>query len=187
MKGATRFALAFVASGLLGVVVYSSVAASREVDQLERTRSELLVEASRREAARARQEAERLRADFPEFAEDERPLLFTGEMIYPWMFEEIAGLRPFKAGVDTLARHRQHSALYDTARLAKNDIPLSAVIYHDDMFVDAELSLETAGRVGNMDFWITNEFEHDGIRQSGAVFRRLVDLVRDKGGPRATA
>ncbi len=131
--------------------------------------------------------AERLRADFPEFAEDERPLLFTGEMIYPWMFEEIAGLRPFKAGVDTLARHRQHSALYDTARLAKNDIPLSAVIYHDDMFVDAELSLETAGRVGNMDFWITNEFEHDGIRQSGAVFRRLVDLVRDKGGPRATA
>jgi outer membrane protein OmpA-like peptidoglycan-associated protein len=35
--------------------------ARREVDQLERTRSELLIEASRRETARARQEAERLR------------------------------------------------------------------------------------------------------------------------------
>ncbi|NDK38360.1 hypothetical protein DT603_05825 [Pseudoxanthomonas gei] len=36
-------------------------AARREADRLERTRSELLVEASRREAARARQENERLR------------------------------------------------------------------------------------------------------------------------------
>ncbi len=35
--------------------------ARREVEQLERTRSELLIEASRRDAARARQEAEKLR------------------------------------------------------------------------------------------------------------------------------
>ncbi|WP_242109583.1 hypothetical protein [Luteimonas aquatica] len=35
--------------------------ARREVDRLERTRSDLLVEASRQDAARARQEAERLR------------------------------------------------------------------------------------------------------------------------------
>lgn len=131
--------------------------------------------------------AERLRADFPEFAEDRRPLLFTGEMIYPWMFDDIAGLRPFKAGADVLAQRRKHSALYNTVRLADNDVPVSAVIYHDDMFVDAELSLQTAARVGNLDFWITNEFEHDGIRQGGAVFRRLIELVRDKGGPLATA
>ncbi|MBN9236461.1 MULTISPECIES: alpha/beta fold hydrolase [Phyllobacteriaceae] len=131
--------------------------------------------------------AERLLGDFPEFDARRRPLLFTGEMIYPWMFEEIAALRPFKAGVDALAQRRQHSQLYDPARLAANDIPLSAVIYHDDMFVDAELSLHTARHVGNLDFWITNEFEHDGIRQAGTVFRRLVDMVRDKGGPRAAA
>lgn len=35
MKVATKFALAFVASGLLSVVVYSSVAAGREVDHIE--------------------------------------------------------------------------------------------------------------------------------------------------------
>jgi hypothetical protein len=35
--------------------------AAREVDRLERTRSDLLIEASRRDAARARQEAEQLR------------------------------------------------------------------------------------------------------------------------------
>jgi proline iminopeptidase len=66
-------------------------------------------------------------------------------------------------------------------------MPVAAVIYHDDMFVDAGLSLETVKAVGNMDSWITNEFEHDGIRQSGAVFQRLVGMIRDKGGPPAAA
>jgi signal transduction histidine kinase len=40
MKIATKFALAFVASGLVSVVVYSSVAASRDVDQIEKTVAE---------------------------------------------------------------------------------------------------------------------------------------------------
>ena len=31
----------------------------------------------------------------PAFAADADPLLFTGEMMYPWMFAEIAALRPF--------------------------------------------------------------------------------------------
>lgn len=129
--------------------------------------------------------AERLRSEFPEFDSARRPLFFTGEMIYPWMFEEIAALRPFKPGVDVLAQRTQHSRLYDPQRLADNEVPVAAIIYHDDMFVDAGLSLETARSVGKVDFWITNEFEHDGIRQSGSVFRRLLDMVREKGGPRA--
>ncbi|WLR95106.1 alpha/beta fold hydrolase [Shinella zoogloeoides] len=127
--------------------------------------------------------AERLLGEFPEFDAKARPLLFTGEMIYPSMFEEIALLRPFRAAAEALARRPRHSRLYDKARLAANAVPVSAVIYHDDMYVDAGLSLETARAVGNLDFWITNEFEHDGIRQSGAVFERLVELVAEKGGP----
>lgn len=47
MKVATKFALAFVASGLLSVVVYSSVAASREVDQIETTIAEDLASLGR--------------------------------------------------------------------------------------------------------------------------------------------
>lgn len=127
--------------------------------------------------------AERLLGEFPEFDAKARPLLFTGEMIYPWMFEEIALLRPFRAAAEALARRPHFSRLYDKDRLAANAVPVSAVIYHDDMYVDAGLSLQTARAVGNLDFWITNEFEHDGIRQSGAVFDRLVTLVAEKGGP----
>ena len=40
MKVATKFALAFVAIGLLSAGVYSSVAASREVSQVEQTVTE---------------------------------------------------------------------------------------------------------------------------------------------------
>ncbi|MGZ9723576.1 alpha/beta fold hydrolase [Rhizobium miluonense] len=129
--------------------------------------------------------AERLRAGFPEFDPAARPLLFTGEMIYPWMFEEISSLKPFRAVAETLAQRPHHSALYDRDRLAANEIPVSAAIYHDDMYVDAGLSLQTARAVGNLDFWITNEFEHDGIRQSVSVFERLAALVAQKGGPLA--
>ncbi len=112
-----------------------------------------------------------------------RPMLFTGEMMFPWMFDEIAALRPFKAGAEALAQRKSERQLYDAARLAANAVPVAAAIYHDDMYVDAELSLETAREVGNLDHWITNEFEHDGLRQSGSVLTRLIDMVKDKGGP----
>ncbi len=129
--------------------------------------------------------AERIRAEFPEFAPDRRPLLFTGEMMYPWMFEEIRSLRAFRGGVEALARRGDYPLLYDPVRLAANEVPVAAVIYHDDLYVDAGLSLETASEVGNLTRWITSEYDHDGIRQSGEVFTTLVRMVRERGGPRA--
>jgi len=53
--------------------------ARQEVDQLERTRSDLLIEASRREAARARQEAERLRVQAQIQAEESERLRLAAE------------------------------------------------------------------------------------------------------------
>jgi pimeloyl-ACP methyl ester carboxylesterase len=127
--------------------------------------------------------AQRAYDSMPEFATTCRPLQFTGEMMFPWMLEEIRSLRPFRAGAEALARRERYSVLYDPQRLAANDVPVAAVIYHDDMYVDAGLSLDTAAAVGNVDHWITNEFEHDGIRQSGAVFKTLLRKVAEKGGP----
>lgn len=113
-----------------------------------------------------------------------RPLLFTGEMMYPWMFEEIRSLRPFRAGAEALAARAEYAPLYDAARLGANEVPVAAVIYHDDLYVDAGLSLGTAAAVGNLTYWITNEYEHDGIRQSANVAKRLMTMVKERGGPR---
>ena len=125
--------------------------------------------------------AERERSARPQFAETARPLLFTGEMMYPWMFEEIRVLRPFRAAVELLAARPQWSRLYDLDRLAANEVPVAAAVYYDDMYVDSGLQLETAARVGNLQAWVTNEYEHDGIG-SDRVLTHLIDLVRSIGG-----
>jgi pimeloyl-ACP methyl ester carboxylesterase len=121
------------------------------------------------------------RARRPEFAEDARPLLFTGEMMYPWMFSEIRGLRPFQGAVELMAQRPQWPELYDLERLAANEVPVAAAVYFDDMYVDSGLQLDTAGRVGNLQAWVTNEYEHDGLG-SDRVFERLTDLVASIGG-----
>ncbi|PJJ70585.1 pimeloyl-ACP methyl ester carboxylesterase [Diaminobutyricimonas aerilata] len=117
----------------------------------------------------------------PQFDESRRPLLFTGEMAFPWMFDEVRLLRGFAPAVHELARRTEWSPLYDRERLAANDVPVAAAVYFDDMYVDAHLQLDTLTRVGNAQYWVTNEFEHDGIG-SGRTFTRLRELVRDRGG-----
>jgi proline iminopeptidase len=111
----------------------------------------------------------------PAFDPDRRPLPFTGEMVYPWMFDEIRSLRPFGPAARALAEVPVHTSLYDPAVLAGNEVPVDAVVYFDDMYVDAGLSLETADAVGNTRVWVTNEFEHDGLR-TGDVLDRLLGL-----------
>jgi pimeloyl-ACP methyl ester carboxylesterase len=121
--------------------------------------------------------AERALAEYPEFAEHHDPLLFTGEMFYSWMFDEIRALRPFRGAAALLAAYDEWGPLYDLERLAANQVPVFAAVYHDDMYVDAGLQLETARRVGRVRTWVTNEHEHDGLRvDAPSVLGRLVDM-----------
>ena len=56
--------------------------------------------------------AERVRAEFPEFAvTPDRPVLFTGEMVYPWMFDEYRALQPLKEAAHLLAQFDQLAAV----------------------------------------------------------------------------
>jgi hypothetical protein len=71
--------------------------------------------------------------------------------------------------------------LYDVAQLARNEVPSAAVIYAEDMYVPRTLSEETAARIAGMKVWLTNEFEHNGLRASDRVFERLMAMRRDDG------
>lgn len=117
----------------------------------------------------------------PAFGEERRPLLFTGEMAFPWMFEEIRLLRGFGPAVNRLAERENWSELYDEQMLAANEVPVAAAVFYDDMYVDAHLQLDTLSRLGNSTYWVTNEYEHDGIGAE-RTFSRLRELVRDRGG-----
>jgi len=124
--------------------------------------------------------AHRLLAEFPAFdVEAGGPVRFTGEMVYPWMVEEYASLRPFREAAELLAERDDWPPLYAPDRLAAHEVPAAAIVYHDDMYVDATLSLKTAGAIRGMRTWVTNEYDHDGVRLGGeAVLGRLIDLAR---------
>jgi len=134
-------------------------------------------------AGATRWAADRIGQRHLEFSTDERPLLFTGEMMYPWMFDQIRSLRPFKAVAEALAEFEDYTVLYDLDRLVANEVPVASVSYFDDMYVDVGFSTETKDLVGNLHFWVTNEYEHDGIRQDVKVTQRLISLVSERGGP----
>ncbi len=144
----------------------------------------VLHEACYAQGAATRWSAERIRGEFPEFdpaaaADGAAPLMFTGEMIYPWMLTADPVLRPLRAAADEIARREPWPALYDPDRLAANEVPVAAAIYYDDMYVPQQFSTATAAAIRGLRPWVTNEYAHDGLRENnGAVLDRLIALAR---------
>jgi hypothetical protein len=113
-----------------------------------------------------------------EYADD--PDLFTGEHVYPWMFEDYAELRPFAQAAERLARH-EWPVLYDPDALAACEVPSAAAIYDEDLYVERAHSVRTAAAIRGMRPWVTSEYDHDGIRADGnRVLGRLLDLARGR-------
>ncbi len=121
--------------------------------------------------------AQRVGAGLPQFAADADPLLLTGEMIYPWMFEHDPALAPLRGTAELLAS-REWGPLYDLDRLAANEVPVAAALYTEDMYVDAGLSRDTVERVRGLRAWETNAHEHDGLRETEDVVDRLIRMNR---------
>ena len=109
---------------------------------------------------------------------DERgsdPLLH-GEMVMPRDFDD-PSLAPFRAVAELLAHKDDWPALYDPARLARNEVPVTAAVYLDDCFVESAYSLETAAHTANVRTWVTNELHHDGVHVA-PVLERLIRMRR---------
>ena len=86
------------------------------------------------------------------------PPLFTGEMIFSWMFADYAELRPLAQVAGMLAKEKDWPALYDLEQLSKNEVPVAAATYVEDMYVDYELSKETKENIRGCQQWITNKY-----------------------------
>lgn len=103
---------------------------------------------------------------------------FTAEHIYPWMWDDYAALRPQRDVAEQLANH-DWPRLYDPAQLARNEVPVAATIYVDDLYVERAFAEQTAHAIRGLRPWITNELQHNGLRADGdRVLGRLIDLVR---------
>ena len=144
----------------------------------------LVHEACYAQGTATRWAADRIMAEFGEFdpaaaVEGDITLLFTGEMIYPWMFGTDPVLRPLRDAAEELAARESWPRLYDQARLAASDVPAAAAVYFDDMYVPRHLSLPTAEAIRGLRPWVTNEYQHDGLRLgNGGVLDRLIAMAR---------
>jgi pimeloyl-ACP methyl ester carboxylesterase len=136
----------------------------------------ILHESSWADGGATRWSAQRLLPD----AYDGAPELFTGEHVYPWMFEDFGELAPLKEAADLLAE-REWPRLYDPERLRENEVPAAAAIYANDMYVERAFSEETAATISGLRPWLTSEFEHNALRVDGDhVLGHLIDMVRGR-------
>lgn len=95
------------------------------------------------------------------------------------MFGTDPVLRPAAEAAQIIAHWEPWPPLYDAAVLGANDVPVAAAIYFDDMYVPQQFSVRTARAIRGLQPWVTNEYEHDGLRvSSGAVLDRLIGLAR---------
>jgi pimeloyl-ACP methyl ester carboxylesterase len=114
----------------------------------------------------------------PDQAAEER--WFTAEHIFPWMWEDYSGLHSHRDAANLLAEH-PWPKLYDADVLGRNEVPVAATIYVNDLYVERRFAEETASQIRGLRPWITNEFEHNGLRADGErVLGRLIDLVRGR-------
>lgn len=126
--------------------------------------------------------AHRLLSSHPSFALDlssPNPYQFTGEMIYPWMFTSYPELRKLAEVGEMLAQTDDWGRLYDWEVLGRSEVPVYAAVYYEDMYVDFELSMETARRVGAKVF-LSNKYEHNAIRARTEEVLREVFRLRDE-------
>lgn len=89
---------------------------------------------------------------------------FTGEMVFPWVYQQHERLKFLAGTADDLARKDDWEPLYDQARLQYCEVPLAAAIYEEDSYVDKTLSMQMAGLWPQLRCLITNEMEHGGLR-----------------------
>ncbi|HEX5188327.1 MAG TPA: alpha/beta fold hydrolase [Streptosporangiaceae bacterium] len=144
----------------------------------------VLHEACYAQESATRWAAHRIREQFAAFSAEaaldgSEPILFTGEMIFPWMLTTDPVLRPLAEAAELLAHHDGWPRLYDPDQLSRNDVAAAAAVYYDDMYVPQRFSVATAAGVRGLRRWVTSEHEHDGLRVSGgAVLDRLIGMVR---------
>ncbi len=125
--------------------------------------------------------AHRVRQQYPEFNYQKgHPFLFTGEMVFPWMFEQMECLKPLQQAAQLLAEKSDWPTLYNPGALALNTVPIACAVYVDDMYVEFDYSRDTLSKIPYSKAWMTNEYEHNGIGVDGErIFNQLDNMLND--------
>src|SRR5690606_14593346 len=92
------------------------------------------------------------------------PIYFTGEMVYPWMFDDYAELAKLKDVAGVLAEKNDWPTLYNEDAISRNNVPVNPAVYMNDMYVVYDMAKQTADAIGNHQYYVNNQIFHDGVR-----------------------
>ena len=96
------------------------------------------------------------------------------------MFDDYVELVGLKETADILAHTSDWPELYDEEQLGKNEVPVYAATYIEDMYVSFDLARETASKIKNCKNFITNTLYHDAIsHKTDELMKRLFELRDD--------
>lgn len=118
---------------------------------------------------------------------EKRPTIFFGEMVFKWMAEDYAELQGLglSAVADALSSKTDWGPLYDAEHMRKvlsdGTSRAAAAVYHGDMYVDFDACMKVLQRGGpleNCKPYVTNEYQHGGLRDDGAaIFKKLLGMA----------
>jgi hypothetical protein len=100
-------------------------------------------------------------------------------MVYPWMMEDYSEVRKLQGPAELIAETSEWPDLYDEAQLAKNTVPVYAAVYQEDMYVDYELSMETARKIQGCKVYTSNVMYHDAVRTKMDEVMKALFALRD--------
>lgn len=103
-----------------------------------------------------------------------QPTYFTGEMIFPFMFDDFEELRQARNVANILAADSAWPSLYDKAQLSRNTVPVYAAVYIEDMYVDYHFAMYTAAAIKNCRTFTTNVLYHNAL---GAKMEEVIEAL----------
>ena len=95
------------------------------------------------------------------------------------MFEDYAELRKMAPQAELVAQITDWPVLYDTDQLSKNEVPVYAAVYMDDMYVDYDLSMETASKIKGCKVFVSNVMYHNAVRAKVEDVLKNLFALRD--------
>ena len=95
------------------------------------------------------------------------------------MFNDYSELRKVSDVAHRVAASSDWSPLFDEAQLAKNEVPVYAAAYQEDMYVDYGFSCETAEKIKGCKVFSTNVMYHNAVRDKADEVVRQLFALRD--------
>jgi len=97
--------------------------------------------------------------------EFEGQLYFSGEHVFPWVFDAYAGLGDdLKEVANILARHEWPPGFDEEQLTEKNQVRITSIVFEKDMYVSPRLSRETSGNIPCLESIWDSEHFHAAIK-----------------------